>query len=157
MAIYCSDLFLYPSNTLIYLLQPIVANNESCLNYMLPVNMQVGHGWKCIDPLPIWPIQKLTRPFDLLTHCLVQEALMITNVYSANFGWMRVGSRCIARRPFWFMSFGDDTYTNHTCLSAWQGVMEAAEYSSCCVSPTQWTRNSCLVKNEVTRAFKIAP
>ena len=24
---------------------------------------QVGHGWKCIDPWPIWPIQK-TDPFD---------------------------------------------------------------------------------------------
>ena len=55
------------SSLLIYFLQPktvclIVANNESCLNYMLPVNMQVGHGWKCI-----WPIQK-TDPFDPLTH-----------------------------------------------------------------------------------------
>ena len=47
----------------------IVANNESCLNYMLPVNrpMQVGHEWKCIDPWPIWSIQK-TDPFDPLTH-----------------------------------------------------------------------------------------
>jgi len=34
---------------------------------MLPVNMQVGRGWKCIDPWPIWPIQK-TDPFDPLTH-----------------------------------------------------------------------------------------
>ena len=25
---------------------------------MLPVNMQVGHRWKCIYPWPIWPIQK---------------------------------------------------------------------------------------------------
>jgi len=53
----------------------IVTNNESCLNYMLPVNMQVGHGWKCIDPWLIWPIQK-TDPFDPLTddpstHCLL--------------------------------------------------------------------------------------
>ena len=47
---------------------------------MLPVNMQVGHGWKCIDPWPIWrwPIQK-TDPFDPLTHsthCLLWIAAL---------------------------------------------------------------------------------
>jgi len=64
---------------LIYLLQPIVANNESFLNYMLPVNMQVGHGWKCIDPWPTWPIQK-TEPFDLLTHDPSTHCLLYATV-----------------------------------------------------------------------------
>jgi len=55
------------SSLLIYFLQPktvclIVANNESCLNYMLMVNMQVGHGSKCIDAYG--PSKKLTH----LTH-----------------------------------------------------------------------------------------
>jgi len=57
MAIYCSNLFLYPSNTIDR--ASTVANNESCLNFMFPVNMQEGHGWKCIDPWPIWPIDPL--------------------------------------------------------------------------------------------------
>ena len=32
---------IYSSNLTVWL---IIANNESCLNYMLPENMQVGHG-----------------------------------------------------------------------------------------------------------------
>jgi len=47
---------------------------------MLPVNMQVGHRWKCIYPWSIWPIQK-TDPFDPLTHhpsthCLLWFSLL---------------------------------------------------------------------------------
>jgi len=65
MAIYCTNLFLYPSNT--------IDRNESCLNYMLPVNMQVGHrpmthmthpkNWPIwpIDPWPMDPLFTLLR------------------------------------------------------------------------------------------------
>jgi len=67
----------------------IVANNESCLNDILPVNMQVGHGCKCIDPWPIWPIQK-TDPFDPVTHRpIVYSAVLRAKSWPKCRSWVR--------------------------------------------------------------------
>ena len=84
MAIYCSNLFLYLSNTIdrastvpgksrfrceVMIWRVLKCTNMACTK-MLVVNMQVGHGWNCIDPWPIWPSRKLTHlthwPIDLL-------------------------------------------------------------------------------------------
>jgi len=93
VAIYCSNLFLYLSNTIdrastvpgksrfrceVMIWRVLKCTNMACTK-MLAVNMQVGHGWNCIDPWPIWPIQK-TDPFDPLTHRpIVYSALQTDN------------------------------------------------------------------------------
>ena len=74
MAIYCSNLFLYPSNTI----DRASTVSGKSLNYMLPVNMQVGHGWKLKEHRPMTRMtHPKNRPILPMTHCLLCTVLRL--------------------------------------------------------------------------------